>query len=988
MVRWTLLVAALCAARVTALPASTHDPLVVTRDGDESTSPTPAPTPTSTPTPTPTSTPTPTPTSTPTPTTSGPPPPLKVTEMDVRSEVSMRYARTAVVTRVRNPSDGGQEAVFRVLIPETAFISGFQMTLDGITYKAYVKEKEEAKGIYDQAVSQGISAGHVAAKARDSNEFMVNVNVGPNSMGIFNLTYEELLGRRNGVYNHDINMLPGAPVPKLTVTVHVREAQPITALRVPEVRTGNEIDPTETDPSNAIAVIERSEDKREATITFKPDLEEQKRLMQVYEEKSKESQQSSRWYHTEKTQPKGVLGQFVVQYDVERPKNGEILVNDGYFVHFFAPESLPPLTKLVVFVLDTSGSMSDRKIVQLREAMQAILSELHPGDYFSIVEFSSSVKVHELKEADEPAASPPNDFYYTNWNSENSRKVTLLPPSSATKENIDKAKVIVSRLVAVGGTNIASALDVAIDIVRKGVSKPGLAGETGATGHTGHTAAKDAPATETTVVAATTEQTQQDDDDKQELESIIVFLTDGEPTVGETDPKRIINRLSEKNSGPRKASIFCLAFGEDADRSFLRKLSLRNDGFMRHIYEAADAALQLRDFYKQISSPLLDDVTFIYPPDQIAEGSLTKHKFRTYYAGSEVVVAGRVAPGAAELSPRVEGFCGVEDGVGKRRYTVFPRVPVARARDQYLPLERLWVSLTIRQLLDRKDAADGQPAGGGPEAKAKELALKYEVVTPLTSLVVVKPNATNAVDTQSVDEPNRPNYGGPVAAHSFASYPSSLLVGHARPALHSQAFFGAPLPVAHDIVSADYDVDGAEDDGLGDADEHRGPAGVALSAPGAAYFPAAQSIGFPAPPRPGAPAPAAPAPPATTRVPAADHNKTAASPLQPYHLEQFGWTQPLLDANSDALILQVNGTTFNLKLTKDNNAPAEANDAACARAADGGAGICVYLTRCDSARNITQQIYQDIHCAVHASNQGYAGVCCPTAGLVMRSPAP
>lgn len=57
--------------------------------------------------------------------------------------------------------------------------------------------------------------------------------------------------------------------------------------------------------------------------------------------------------------------------------------------------------------------------------------------------------------------------------------------------------------------------------------------------------------------------------------------------------------------------------GEDADRKFLRKLSLRNDGFMRHIYEAADAALQLHDFYKQVSSPLLADVKFIYPENQV-----------------------------------------------------------------------------------------------------------------------------------------------------------------------------------------------------------------------------------------------------------------------------------------------------------------------------------------------------------------------------------
>lgn len=61
--------------------------------------------------------------------------------------------------------------------------------------------------------------------------------------------------------------------------------------------------------------------------------------------------------------------------------------------------------------------------------------------------------------------------------------------------------------------------------------------------------------------------------------------------------------------------------GEDADRKFLRKISLRNEGFMRHIYEAADAALQLRDFYRQVSSPLLADVKFMYPIDQVTLNS-------------------------------------------------------------------------------------------------------------------------------------------------------------------------------------------------------------------------------------------------------------------------------------------------------------------------------------------------------------------------------
>lgn len=56
---------------------------------------------------------------------------------------------------------------------------------------------------------------------------------------------------------------------------------------------------------------------------------------------------------------------------------------------------------------------------------------------------------------------------------------------------------------------------------------------------------------------------------------------------------------------------------------------------------------------------------------------------------------------------------------------MFPRVPTARATAPGA-LERLWVYLTIRQLLDQRDAVDGGAPTGGedPEKKAKELALQ------------------------------------------------------------------------------------------------------------------------------------------------------------------------------------------------------------------------------------------------------------------------
>lgn len=63
--------------------------------------------------------------------------------------------------------------------------------------------------------------------------------------------------------------------------------------------------------------------------------------------------------------------------------------------------------------------------------------------------------------------------------------------------------------------------------------------------------------------------------------------------------------------------IFSLGFGDGADIDFLKKLSLNNTGFARVIYEASDASLQLRNFYKEISSPVLSNVTFKYIDTQV-----------------------------------------------------------------------------------------------------------------------------------------------------------------------------------------------------------------------------------------------------------------------------------------------------------------------------------------------------------------------------------
>ncbi|CAH2216669.1 jg22730, partial [Pararge aegeria aegeria] len=101
-------------------------------------------------------------------------------------------------------------------------------------------------------------------------------------------------------------------------------------------------------------------------------------------------------------------------------------------------------------------------------------------------------------------------------------------------------------------------------------------------------------------------------------------------------------------------------------------------------------------------------------------------KFRTINEGSEVAVVGRIAENVNEITPQVLGLRSDGDG-GRKLYEINPKVPVTREKNDYLPLERLWAYLTIKQLLDKSDAGDDSLSDGksdSPEQKALSIALQ------------------------------------------------------------------------------------------------------------------------------------------------------------------------------------------------------------------------------------------------------------------------
>ncbi|XP_034029263.1 inter-alpha-trypsin inhibitor heavy chain H3 isoform X2 [Thalassophryne amazonica] len=386
---------------------------------------------------------------------------------------------------------------------------------------------------------------------------------------------------------------------------------------------------------------------------------------------------------------KGLNADFIIQYDVDLTDLiGDVQVYDGYFVHYFAPRGLPVVPKDVIFVIDVSGSMIGTKIKQTKQAMNTILGDLREGDHFNIITFSD--QVHTWKKG---------------------RTVR------ATRQNVRDAKDFVKRIVAEGWTNINAALLSAGQLVNPPFSSSYP-----------HVSSHRVP--------------------------LVIFLTDGEATIGVTAGDTILNN-AKKALG--SASLFGLAFGDDADFLLLKRLALENRGVARMVYEEADAALQLKGFYDEVASPLLSDIQLSYLDDQAFD--VTRSLFPNYFQGSELVVTGRV-------KPRVNNFkVSVSASDAKQQLKVENDVSISHSETNGDLLgclagtdgissfvRRLWAYFTIKELLLAKLNTTDSAAQRLLTEKATNLSLKYNFVTPVTSLVVVKPDAEKAPQTPTTTQ--------------------------------------------------------------------------------------------------------------------------------------------------------------------------------------------------------------------------------------------
>merc|ERR1719220_1148576 len=464
---------------------------------------------------------------------------LETIKFHITSEVQFRYAKTVAESVVRNPDTVAQLANFFVVIPDSAFISAFSMEIDGEEYKARVEEKEEAEKAFEKALTRGRTAGLVGQDERDANKFTVSTNIEGGQEVVFRLTYNELLGRKEGMYRQEINIDPQEVVEDFRVEIFINESLPITKVSVPELLQSNSVDPLE-ETQNSFANIEENfeGDAKRAKIVFAPTAIEQRAAAE-----------------------EGMSGRLQINYDVDRQnQDSEVQVIDGYFVHYFVPENLETLPKHAIFI---------------------VLDDMKPEDFFNIITFSTSVN---------------------NWSPSGITKEGDQPAIPATKENKKKAISHVLDLEAEGGTNINSAMLKGLEQAKEVLRLESL---------------------------------------PQGVASMLVFLSDGEATEGETSGKVIKANVATANSDT-ELPIFSVAFGSGADFDLLKEISLAADSFAKRVYEGSDAALQLENFYAEISSPVVTNLKFDYVGGLVDNSSLSDDGVRTLFKGDQYVVVGKL----------------------------------------------------------------------------------------------------------------------------------------------------------------------------------------------------------------------------------------------------------------------------------------------------------------------------------------------------------
>ncbi len=247
----------------------------------------------------------------------------------------------------------------------------------------------------------------------------------------------------------------------------------------------------------------------------------------------------------------------------------------------------------------------------------------------------------------------------------------------ATKPDVKRAIEFLDGLEAVGGTNIDGALQEAVSMLKR-----------------------------------------------TDVARMVIFLTDGQPTVGVTDTQQILDNIKAKNTG--SVRIYGFGVGFDVGADLLDGIARDSRGSVSYVLKDEQLERVISSFYNKVAHPVLSDVSLSI--SGVEAFDMYPSTLPDFFKGTQLVLFGRYS-GGGSASVSISGK------VGARTKNLRQDVSFAREPGEYEFIPRLWALRRVGFLLDQI-----RRKGENPELvdECVRLGTKYAIVTPYTSHLVTE----------------------------------------------------------------------------------------------------------------------------------------------------------------------------------------------------------------------------------------------------------
>ena len=204
----------------------------------------------------------------------------------------------------------------------------------------------------------------------------------------------------------------------------------------------------------------------------------------------------------------------------------------------------------------------------------------------------------------------------------------------------------------------------------------------------------------------------------------VVFLTDGLPTIGQTDPKAILANVKSRNTAGTRMFVF--GVGDDVNTHLLDQLADLTRATSQYVRPKETIEQKVSSFFGKVRHPVLVNLALDVTGVRVVD--MYPIKLPDLFHGSQLVVLGRY-DGAGRATIKLTGRVGKHQCVFAYE-TAFPQ---QETRHEFV--ETLWARRKVGYLLDhirlhgeKKELVD----------QIKALGKKYGIASPYMSYLVVE----------------------------------------------------------------------------------------------------------------------------------------------------------------------------------------------------------------------------------------------------------